>query len=81
MSKERNQYHVVPNSKKGGWDLKKANGEKAIKHCETKKECVDYGRPIAKNQGAEFVQHKKNGQIHIKDSYGNDPNPPKDKNL
>ena len=38
---------------------------------------VEVARSIAKNQGAEVVTHGRNGQIRAKDSYGNDPFPPK----
>ena len=73
------QHHIVPNST-GGWDIKKAGFERASKHCETKKEAVDEGRKISQNQGTELVIHGKDGKIQEKDSHGNDPCPPKDKN-
>ena len=72
----RKEYHVVPNPN-GGWDIKKAGGEKSIKHCETKKEAVDKAREISRNQKTELVIHKMDGAIHIKDSHGRDPYPPK----
>ncbi len=34
--------------------------------------------PIAKEKQSDVVIHRKNGTIRDKDSYGNDPNPPKD---
>ena len=40
---------------------------------------VDYARDLAKKQEAELVVHNKDGKISQKDSYGNDPCPPKDK--
>ncbi len=40
---------------------------------------MDYARDLAKKQEAELVVHKKNGTISEKDSYGEDPCPPKDK--
>ncbi|WP_304970433.1 DUF2188 domain-containing protein [Romboutsia ilealis] len=70
--------HVVFNSN-GGWDIKGENNTKATKHTETKKEAIDIAREIAKNQKSELVIHNKNGQISDKDSFGNDPCPPKDK--
>ena len=44
-----------------------------------KKEAVDKGREISKNQDTELVIHNKNGKISNPDSHGNDPCPPKDK--
>lgn len=37
-------------------------------------------KAIAKNQGSEVIIHREDGTIREKNSYGNDPNPPKDKN-
>ena len=74
--KTRKEHHVVPNSE-GGWDIKKAGGERAIKHLPTKEEAVNIAREISKNQGTELVIHGKNGKIQEKDSHGKDPYPPK----
>lgn len=74
----RKSHHVTP-GKSGGWNVKKGGGEKAIKHFETKKEAVDYGRGVSKNQQSELVIHGKGGQIQRSDSHGSDPCPPKDK--
>jgi hypothetical protein len=70
--------HVVPNSIIG-WDVKMGGSYTAIKHFVIKSEAVDYARDIAKSQKAELVVHNKDGRISEKDSYGNDPCPPKDK--
>ena len=65
-------HHVVPN-KSGGWDVKASDAKRASVHTPTKKEAVDRGRVISRNQGSEFYIHNKNGQIGQKDSHGNDP--------
>lgn len=78
MKKKIPTQHVVKNSS-GGWAVKKGGSSKATKVYSTQKEAVDSGRQIAKNQKAEFYVHGKDGKIREKDSYGNDPNPPKDK--
>ena len=41
------------------------------------KEAIAVARSIAINQKSEVVIHGTNGQIRAKDSYGNDPCPPK----
>ena len=41
-------------------------------------EAIEAGREIAINRQAELVIHRPNGQIRDKDSYGNDPCPPRD---
>ncbi|WP_074403838.1 DUF2188 domain-containing protein [Streptococcus suis] len=68
--------HVVPN-KNGGWDVKGAGNSRATKHVATQVEATKIAREIAKNQGSELFIHRPNGQIRERNSYGNDPYPPK----
>ena len=68
--------HVTPNG--NGWQVIGAGNSKATKLFGTQKEAIDYGRDIAKNQQSELVIHGTNGKIRDKDSYCNDPYPPKD---
>lgn len=75
---EKRSNHVVPSS--SGWSVKKSGAAKASRSFETKEEAVKYGREMSKNEKTELYIHKKNGIIQEKNSYGNDPNPPKDKN-
>ena len=65
-------HHVVPNPA-GGWDVKRSRAKKASRHLDTKEKAVDAGRKISRNQGTEFVIHRKDGTIQRKDSHGNDP--------
>lgn len=74
----RNEHHVVPNPD-GGWDVKRNGSKRASVHTETKKQAVDKGREISKNQDTELVIHNKDGKISNPDSHGNDPCPPKDR--
>ncbi len=75
---KKNTQHVVRGSD-GGWSLKKGGSSKATKQFNSQKEAIDYGRNVAKNQNAEFYVHGRDGRIREKDSYGNDPFPPRDK--
>jgi Uncharacterized protein conserved in bacteria (DUF2188) len=75
----RKEVHIVPNIDKGGWDAKRENAERASKHFETKQEALDWGKAQTKNIGAEFIPHKLDGTIQNPNSFGSDPNPPKDK--
>jgi uncharacterized protein YdaT len=61
-----------------GWAVKGEGNSKATKVTKTQKEAIETAIDIAKNQGSEVVVQNKHGQIRSKDSYGNDPNPPKD---
>nr|DAN54181.1 MAG TPA: protein of unknown function (DUF5633) [Caudoviricetes sp.] len=69
--------HVTP--KDGKWQVKGEGNDKATKIFGTQKDAIDYAKTIAKNQKSEVVIHGKDGKIRDKDSYGNDPCPPKDK--
>ena len=68
--------HVTP--KGNQWQVKGAGNSRATKLFDTQKDAIEYGREIARNQQSELVIHGRNGQIRDKDSYGNDPCPPKD---
>ena len=75
MSKGKNQ-HVTPHPN-GGWQVKGENNKRATVRTSTQKEAVNIARAIAKNQSAELVIHRTNGQIRDKNSHGHDPFPPK----
>ncbi|MDD3765235.1 MAG: DUF2188 domain-containing protein [Nevskiales bacterium] len=74
----KKSQHVVRNPG-GGWAVKKGGASKATKVHETQAAAIKHGREIARSQNAEFYIHGRDGRIREKDSYGRDPNPPKDK--
>ncbi len=76
MSKGKNQ-HVVPVEDK--WGVKGEGNDKYTVITDHKFQAENKGREIARNQGSELIIHGKDGKIQDKDSYGNDPYPPKDK--
>jgi hypothetical protein len=67
--------HVVPRGKQ--W-LVKQSGRTLSEH-RTQRTALDAGRPVAKRGATELVTHDREGRIRDSDSYGRDPNPPKDK--
>ncbi len=67
--------HVTP--KNGKWQVKGAGNTKATKIFDTQKQAEGFAKEIAKNQHSELFIHRRNGQIREKNSYGNDPYPPK----
>ncbi len=69
--------HVV--KKNGDWTVKGSGNSKATKKFDTQKQAINFARGIAINQKSEVVIHDRDGKIRDKDSYGNDPNLPKDK--
>jgi len=70
-------HHVVPNSDKGGWDVKRNGADRASVHTDNKQDAIDRAREISQNQGTEMFVHNKDGRISWRDSHGNDPYPPK----
>ena len=73
---KRNQ-HVV--KRDDGWAVRGAGNTRDTSHHETQAQAIDNAKSIAKNQRSEVVIHRPDGRIRDKDSYGNDPFPPKDR--
>lgn len=72
----RKNQHVTPHPG-GGWQVKGAGNSRATVRTSTQSQAQAIAREIAKNQDSEVVIHRTNGQIRAKDSYGNDPFPPR----
>lgn len=68
--------HVTPHPD-GGWQVKGAGNSRATVRTNTQKDAISIARDIAINKKSEVVIHRPNGQIRDKNSYGNDPFPPK----
>lgn len=75
MSKNKNQ-HVTPHPD-GGWQVKGAGNSRATARVETQSAGITRATEIARNNHSEVVIHRPNGQIRDKNSYGNDPFPPR----
>ena len=67
--------HVVPHGDQ--WAVKGAGNQKATVVVDTQAEAVAIARQIAINQQSELFIHRPNGQIRERNSYGEDPYPPK----
>ena len=67
--------HVVPSG--GKWSVRKAGASRASGTFDTQKEAVKKATDIARNQKSEVYIHGKDGRIRERNSYGNDPHPPK----
>ena len=76
---KRKERHVVPNKEKGGWDSKRESAKRVSKHFDKKEDAMKWSKEKAKEEGSELIPHKRDGKIQNPNSYGNDPNPPKDK--
>ena len=67
--------HVVPHGK--DWAIKGAGNSKYTQITDTQSEAIDIAKSIAQNQGTELFIHNRHGQIRERNTYGDDPNPPK----
>lgn len=67
--------HVLPASNR--WAVKGESNNKYTRITQTQKEAIGIARTIAQKEQSELIIHGKKGQIRQKDSYGNDPFPPK----
>lgn len=61
----------------GGWKNQVPGNSRASSVHATKAEAVDRGRAMAKARKMEHQIHNRDGRIGVKNSYGNDPYPPK----
>src|SRR5215204_2019567 len=67
--------HVVPYA--GEWAVRSEGNERATSVHRTQAEAIEAARRIARAQQSELVIHRSDGRIRERDSYGNDPLPPK----
>lgn len=75
MTKKRD-IHVVPHN--DAWATRK-EGAKRVGHVgETQQKAFELAREQAKRERVEVVIHRPDGSIRNSNSYGYDPNPPKD---
>ncbi|WP_243095463.1 MULTISPECIES: DUF2188 domain-containing protein [Thermus] len=77
MKQKKPKIDVGPHGDQ--WAVKETGKEKPLATFERKKEAEEYGRKLAKEMETELIIRGKDGKIQDKDSYGNDPHPPKDK--
>lgn len=68
--------HVVKSGTR--WAVKVEGCKEPVSKHSTQKLAQKNAIPIAKKNHSEVVIHGKDGKIRDKDSYGNDPHPPKD---
>lgn len=73
----KNNVHVV---KRGDqWGTLREGGERASGLFDTQAQAIASGREMARQGQGELLVHGRDNLIRARDSYGNDPCPPKDK--
>ena len=72
---KRTNIHVVP--RENGWGAIREGNQRATSVHSTQREAQEAARQVAQRENGEVFIHRPNGQIRDRDSYGNDPFPPK----
>jgi len=67
--------HVVPAD--NGWGVRGEGNTRLTTVVPTQAEAIQVSREICENQKSEQLIHGRDGQIRERNSYGNDPFPPK----
>ena len=67
--------HIVPHE--GNWAVRAEKARRITAEFKTQREAFNFGRGIAQNQGEELFLHGKDGRIRERNSYGQDPYPPR----
>ncbi|GJE69781.1 hypothetical protein CHKEEEPN_1311 [Methylorubrum podarium] len=68
--------HVVP-AIRGGWAVRRTGSARASKTFPTQDAAIAYARDKARQEHGELYIHRADGTIRDRNSYGNDPHPPK----
>ncbi len=62
----------------GKWVNRREGNARASSTHDTAAEASERGRDLARRSGDEWVKHRKSdGRIHERNTYGDDPNPPR----
>lgn len=72
----RNNVHIVQRGDQ--WGTMREGGERVSGLYDTQAAAIEAGREMAREGQGELLIHGRDGQIRARDSYGNDPCPPKD---
>jgi hypothetical protein len=72
----KRDQHVAPNPK-GGWSVRSSGAARASRVFSDQGEAVRHGRDIAKREKTELFIHGRDGTVRERDSYANDPDPPR----
>lgn len=73
----KNEYHVTYDRNRRMWKIKNTENAKVSRYSDTKKEAVDIATKFSKNNNSELFIHKKDGSFENRNSFGNDPHPPR----
>ncbi len=78
MTNQKN-VHVTYHKEDKNWRVQSEGTARAAGVFNTKTEALEVGHDVAQNKNGELFIHNQDGKISNRNSFGNDPNPPKDK--
>jgi len=70
-----NNIHVV--QRETGWAVLREGAERDSSHHQTQAEAIEQATTTARREGIEVLIHGQDGKIRERNSYGNDPFPPR----
>jgi uncharacterized protein DUF2188 len=73
----KRDVHVTPREDGDGWKVERSGSERASSVHRTQAEAETEGRRLARADEVEFFLHGRDGRIRERDTYGQDPYPPK----
>lgn len=80
LSQNRNRLrtvHVTWHAHPGEWQVKEGGSSNVLNRSTTKPPAIAYGRSYARSIKGELFIHNMDGTIAERESYGNDPFPPR----
>jgi len=60
------------------WTVKESGSVQPVSTHRTQEAAIERAKPLARRNESELIIQGRDGQIRSKDSYGRDPNPPRD---
>src|SRR3712207_6505355 len=79
MARKGPNIHLVPSATKPGKFVgKEAGNPDALTRPASQEKSIEKAIPLAKQNQSDVVYHRRDASIRDSDSYGPDPNPPKD---
>lgn len=68
--------HIVPHG--GDWAVRRSGADRVSSRHDTQADAIRSGRGTAQREHTELFIHGRDGRIRDRDSFGNDPFPPRD---
>lgn len=74
----KGDVHTSWDGDRGQWVNRREGSERISSAHDKAADASSRGQDLARNSGSEWIKHRKdNGQIHDRNTYGEDPYPPK----